>query len=186
MKTPRQQIIKRYTRAFLQIYKEQLQPVDLEALSAFAYFLKHHHTLAFFAHHSIIEPEKQVALYIKAFSCKAPRARPELIRAVEQLITILISHDRLVLLPAIIALIVLRFFKVIGYQHASITTAIAVTDAQKKDIIESFRALTDKKIDAEFEIDPQLIAGVKIVSQDYLWESTLAQKIKALGKNYGY
>ncbi len=179
MKTPRQQIIKKYTRAFLQIYKEHLQPVDLEALSAFAYFLKHHHTLAFFAHHAIVEHEKQVVLYIKAFSYKAPHARPELIQAVEQLITILADHERLSFLPGIISLIVLRFFNVIGYQHATIITADAVTVDQQKEIIESFKALTGKKIDAEFEVDPQLIAGMKIISQDYLWESTFAQKIKA-------
>jgi len=181
MKTPRQQIIKKYTRAFLLIYKADLQPVDLEALSAFAYFLKHHHTLAFFAHHAIIEHEKQVALYVKAFLYTAPHARPDLVQAVEQLITILADHERLSFLPGIIALIVLRFFNVIGYQHATITTAIAVTDVQQKEIIESFTALTGKKVDAEFEVDPELIAGVRIVSQDYLWESTLSAKIKALG-----
>ncbi len=184
MKTPRQQIIKRYTRAFLQTYKEQLQPADLEPLSEFAYFLKHHQLLAFFAHHSIIGHDIQVALYMKAFLLKAPTARPELSKAVELLITILADHERLGLLQGIIALIVLRFFNTIGYQHATITTAIPVTALQKKEIITSFTALTGKKIDAEFKLDTELIAGIKIVSQDYLWESTLAQKLKALHVHY--
>jgi F0F1-type ATP synthase delta subunit len=179
MKTPRQQIIKKYTRAFLQTYKDQLQPVDLEALSAFDYFLKHHHTLAFFAQYDVIERENQVLLYMKAFSVKAPEARSELVQALNRLITILAEHDRLTFLPGIISLIVLRFFNVIGYQHATISTAIPVSLAEKQEIIENFKILTGKKIDAEFEVDPDLIAGIKIVSQDYIWESTLAQKIKA-------
>ncbi|MBY0110301.1 MAG: F0F1 ATP synthase subunit delta [Candidatus Babeliaceae bacterium] len=185
MKTPRQQIIKKYTRAFLQSYKSQLQPVDLEPLSHFAYFLKHHQTLAFFAHNAISQHEKKVALYIKAFSHRAPQARPEFIEAIQQLITILADHGRLSLLSGIIDLIVLRFFGVIGYQHATITTAIATTEAQQKDIVESFKILTGKKIDAKFEVDPELIAGMRIISQDYLWDSTLAQKIKALAHYKG-
>lgn len=180
MKTQRQQIIKKYARAFLFIYKHNLQPVDLKALSAFAYFLKHHHTLAFFAHYAIVEGEKQVAAYVKAFLYTAPYARPDLVQAMEQLLAILADHQRLSFLPNILALIVLRFFNVIGYQHATIVTAHAVTEIQQKEIIESFQALTGKKVDAEFEVDPEIIAGMRIVSQDYLWESTLSAKIKAL------
>jgi ATP synthase F1 delta subunit len=181
MKIARQEIIKRYTRAFLEVYKERLEPRDLHVLSSFASFLKHHHLLAFFAHHAVIDHEKQVALYLKAVLYKAPDARAELIDALEKLITILADHERLAFLPDIMALLVVRFFTSIGYQHATVTTAIALTAEQKKEIIESFKALTGKKVDAEFKIDYHLIAGMRIVSQDYLWESSLAQKIKALG-----
>ncbi len=185
MKTPRQQIIKKYARAFLQSYKSQLQPVDLEPLSDFVYFLKHHQTLAFFAHRASTQDEKKVALYMKIFAYRSPQARPDLIKAVQKLIAILADHGRLPLASGIIDLIVLRFFGVIGYQHATISTAIPVTETQQKDILESFKVLTGKKIDAKFEVDPELIAGMRIISQDYLWDSTLAQKIKALAHYKG-
>ena len=102
-----------------------------------------------------------------------------------RLVTVLQERERLSWLSEIMSLLMLRFFKGINYQHALVATALPVTMQQQTEIVEGFKKLTGTdRIDAQFIVDPRLIAGMRIVSQDYLWEASLAQKIKV--NRYGY
>jgi F0F1-type ATP synthase delta subunit len=179
MKTPRRQIVKKYTHAFLRTYNSQFIPADRESVSCYLSFLHEHHQITFFAYHAALDAGNKIELFMRAFD-ESCISRMQMRQALEKLITILVYHERILLLPEILKLIIVRFYAAIGYQHALISTSHAINEQEQQEIIESFKALADKNIDAEFSVDPQLIAGLRIISQDYLWESSIAQKIKVL------
>lgn len=180
MKTPRRQLVKKYARAYLQKYHADLQPEDLTCLSAYLSFLKKFPFMQFFSYQAVLSKHEKVAIFMKAFSHINPQARKSFSHSIEQLIMVLVRHERLALLADIVALIAIRFFNAIGYQHATIYTSDTISEGEQKTITESFAALTHAQIDAEFKIDPTLIAGLKVISQDYVWESSISQKIKSL------
>lgn len=160
MKISRQHYIKKYTRAFFKAYGELLQPSDIHTLQAFTHFVNHRPVCA--------QPDQ---------------VRPEIMQAIKDLVVLLEDHARLSLLPDIMRVITVRFLRR-GYQWATVTTAIPATQTQQQEVIESFKNITGQQVDAVFTVSPDLIAGMRIVSQDYLWESSLAQKIKVI--LYGY
>lgn len=160
MKILRQDYIKKYTRAFFQAYGELLQPSDIHALQAFTHFVNHRPMLT-----------------------QPVQVRTETMQAIKDLVVVLEDHARLSLLPDIMKVITARFLRR-GYQWATVTTAIPVTKTQQQEVIDGFKSITGQQVDAVFTVSPDLIAGVRIVSQDYLWESSLAQKIKVI--LYGY
>ncbi len=186
MKTPRRQIIKKYARAFLYTYAGLLVPDDYRNLLAYNQFLKKNGIGGFLVRNVTLLPEEKIAFFIKIFALACPESTSIFKTALEKLITLLIGHERIFLLPDILALIQLRLLNQIGYQHAVVATSQEVTDHDKKEIIKSFKTLTGKKIDAEFLVDPELIAGIRIISQDYIWESSIAQHLKKLENTYGY
>lgn len=181
MKTPRQQIIKAYARAFLHTYKDQLISSDIHSLVAYKDFLeRHHRMLMVTSQNAAFSLNEKVEFFLKALSHSANDLRESVIRAIKQLLTLLIVYERIVFLPEILALIVIRFFNAVGYQQATVSSAQELSLQERKEIVESFKNLTGNKVDATFEVDNNLIAGLRIVSQGYLWESSIAQKIKAL------
>lgn len=186
MKTPRRQIIKKYAHAFLRAYNNQFVADDYAYFACYLAFLHEHHQITFYAYHAVLDNEKKIELFMKIFD-RACSPHSVVRDALEKLITILAYHERLWLLADIIELIKVKFYSAIGFQHTRIATSHALSDQDRQEIIESFKTLTGKNIDAEFVVDPRLIAGLRVISQDYLWELSIAQKIKALQvKNYGY
>lgn len=186
MKTSRRQVVKKYARAFLYTYAALLVPDDYKNLVVYSKFLKKKSIGYFLVTQVTAMPEEKIALFMKIFTHTCPDATSALKTAVEKLVTILITHERIFLLPDILAVIQLRLFNQIGYQHTVVATSHEIPDHDKKEIIESFKKLTGKKIDAEFLVDPELIAGIRIISQDYIWESSLSRHLKKLENSYGY
>ena len=56
--------------------------------------------------------------------------------------------------------------------YAVVTSAMELTDDQKRRIVEKVASATERKVEAEFEIDPKLIGGVKVAYDNYVLEGT--------------
>ena len=78
------------------------------------------------------------------------------------MIRVLAENDRLALLPEIRAQFEVLRAEAEGVLEARVTTAMALTDAQKRDLIAALRNRFGRDIHVEVAIDPELIGGVVV------------------------
>ncbi len=180
MKTYDTQIIKKYTYAFLYVYRKCLTPDDFNNLSKVSSFLKKRKTSMFIATHADIDLETKGNLFLEIFMRAAPDSSECLKNALKKLVIVLVMQNRLPMVIKIIDLIGVRFAQAIGYQEATIMTSHRLSSGEQQEIIKAFGFLTASQVNATFRLDTELIAGIKIISQNYIWESSIAQKIRAL------
>jgi len=95
-----------------------------------------------------------------------------------------VEENRLIFLDAIIQLLEKLWFEKNGIEKLQVFSAIPLSAKLEKQLIENLEAAFDKKIVIEKEIDPSLIAGIKIqrglVFYDFSIEGNLKKLKEAL------
>ena len=69
-----------------------------------------------------------------------------------------------------------------GIAKARITTAVALDDAARRELVRRLERESGTKLRATFAVDPMLIAGAKIQVGDHLVDSSVRAKLVALGR----
>ena len=67
-----------------------------------------------------------------------------------------------------------------GIEHATATTAIAMTDSEREVVVTRLQAQTGKRIVLETAVDPELIGGVVLQTGDMLVDASVRAKLHAL------
>jgi F-type H+-transporting ATPase subunit delta len=67
-----------------------------------------------------------------------------------------------------------------GVVEAQITTAFALSDSQQAELVAQIEARTGKRVKAQVSIDPELIAGVRIVIGDKVIDGSARAQLTAL------
>jgi F-type H+-transporting ATPase subunit delta len=95
-------------------------------------------------------------------------------------VQVLITNDRLTLMPEIRAL-----FEDLRRQHegileARIISALPIDARQQAELVGRLEASHGRKVSAEVEVDPKLIGGVRIVIGDKVIDATVRGKLDAM------
>ncbi len=61
-----------------------------------------------------------------------------------------------------------------------VTSAIELDAVQAKKLIEVLEGKLNKKLKVDFDVDPELIAGLKVQTRDMVMDNTIASKINAM------
>jgi F-type H+-transporting ATPase subunit delta len=56
--------------------------------------------------------------------------------------------------------------------HLLVTSAAPLDDPHRRRIVEKIGAATKKRVEAEFEVDPRLIGGVKVMYDNFVLDGT--------------
>lgn len=171
--------MKRYARAFLAKYP-MLDNHDMIQLMALHEFLLRQRPSLQILDYASMAREQKVARIMAIVARQCPDLRALAVQALETLIQVLSMRCQLVLLPAILELVVRRFYATKPYELVEVTTACPLTAPQQEEVIEHMHHLTGKTVSATFSVDPALIAGLRIVGKQALWQMTVAQKVKNL------
>ena len=67
-----------------------------------------------------------------------------------------------------------------GIEHAEITTAIALDDKSKEELLQNLESFTGKKVTAELKIDPSIVGGVIIKIDDKLINGSTKSRLITL------
>ena len=99
---------------------------------------------------------------------------------VENLVRVLAANARLELLPEIRA-----HFEVLknereGVVEAEVHSAFALSEAQVADLVQRLEKKTGRKVRAKVAIDPELIAGVRVVLGDRVIDGSARAQLAAL------
>ena len=106
-------------------------------------------------------------------------AEPAIVRS---LMVLLLETDRIALVPQI----ALAFGDIVdrreGIAKARITTAVALKDAEQRELVSRLERESRRKLRATFAVDPTLIGGAKVQIGDHLIDSSVRAKLVALGR----
>jgi F-type H+-transporting ATPase subunit delta len=101
---------------------------------------------------------------------------------VRSLLILLLESDRIALVPQI----TLAFGDLVdqreGIAKARITTAVAIDDAARRELVRRLERESGRRLRATFAVDPSLIGGAKVQIGDHLIDSSVHAKLIALGR----
>jgi F-type H+-transporting ATPase subunit delta len=69
-----------------------------------------------------------------------------------------------------------------GVRHARATTAVALTDAERRALAERLQGSTGHQVELETEVDPALLGGVVVQIGDRLIDASVRGRLEALRK----
>ncbi len=175
MKIASNEWVKKYVRLFLQAHQDAWTFDDLQHLEAFSQFVQAHRPTLHLVSVTSADPEQKALFWVQKFSGDVRTQH-----IFKQLLILLAQRGHLFLLGDIIKIAVARLYTRLGYQQVQVFVSDELSQAEKQEVVQNFQQLTGKKTEVTYHIDPTLIAGIKVVSQDYVWESSIAQKLMRL------
>ena len=99
-------------------------------------------------------------------------------------LVIIVEKDRFAELDSVLDYFVTRVKEYKGIGTVLVTSALPVTESQKKRIEEKLLATTDyKSVEIEYKVDPALIGGIVIRIGDRVVDGSVATKLAMMAKD---
>lgn len=156
-----------YASAYLNMFGDDISRSEINSITDAADFLKEHRRALFLLKVPVIDES------VKRRGIKELVNRFELPSSVLRLFDLLLEQQRASLLAKVFEAIVDQYNTRNTYEKVVISSSQTLSDEQKKQII----AFADKRFpgskEYEFKLDARLIAGIKIMSDTMMWESSI-------------
>lgn len=174
MNTDETRLVKRYARAWIMCFNAQIDEADIRTFHAVIAYFKDHPRIYFMLKLSIIKDEtKRQALHMLNTMYDLPVG-------FFSLCDLLIKQKRSFLLTAILAAIITQYWQLHNVERFNVVSAGALLDSQKRECQAFLISLRDKKVHCTYEVDAQLIAGIKMQSDYFLWEHSISRQIRKI------
>jgi F-type H+-transporting ATPase subunit delta len=167
-------VSRKYAEAFLNIYMDSITDdiiVHLEELST--YLRSHKNALIFFGLHHISAEEK-----LRLFEKIEMRIKPS--SFIKKLFEALIKHNRVTLCPQIIDMICKLYRKRKNIMMFDIQASYPLGTAEISIIRKFLSHKTNTYITSTHSINKNLIAGLRLQSETFLWEYSIHKQLKQL------
>lgn len=174
VKRKKRYLARRYAKAFLNTFGEQLSIDNQKALCSGAAFFKKHKQTTFLMQLGFLE--KDLKLKALAKICN----EIELPTFFEKLMQLLVNHKRSFLLEEVFEQLCILFKKQLGTMEFSVKSAGLLSELQKKEIVSFLEKETGKKIFCSYEQDPSLIAGIRLQNECFLWENSIRGRLSRI------
>lgn len=167
-------VAKQYATAYIAEFFDTLHMRDIDAMKMAVSFCRKYSTFMSLVsvltvkeatHHSIMDE------MVEHFSL------PE---SLKKLIDLMTRHKRLSLFAAVLRDICCLYFDKNNMLEVTITTATDLDPSQQAKLENFFMKLSGKKIISNVVIDEELIAGLRMQSDLFLWQYSIASRIRAL------
>ncbi len=167
-------LARRYAQAYLGVSYHLLVPDNVGAFEAAHVFFKEHQPACFLMDLTLLSPEvKKKALMdiIERFklpvSCYA-------------LMSLVIAQHRAALLAPVFHQLADLYQKKAGIMTFSVQSVIALSQEEKTGIENFLKEQVPAQVHCSYELNPELIAGVRIFNEQYLWEYSAQAQLRAL------
>lgn len=164
----------RYAQAYLNVFGKSIIHEQIIALENASISLERNKRLLFFWRLSAIDP------LVKALSVERIDQKYHLGDSIKKLCYLLLEHNRLGLLPAVLEHIVRIYRKKEGVEYCSIITAQPILQDVVKQLARYVEKKVKKKIIPLQVVDPTLIAGIRLQGQEFLWEHSVRKSLRSL------
>ncbi len=101
-------------------------------------------------------------------------------RIIRNFLFVIVNNQRVALLPEIVETFehVLRQRQ--GVAEAQVTSAVELTETQKKTLLRTLEDLTGKKIQAKYSLEPGLLGGAVVRIGDTIYDGSLRNQLNQL------
>lgn len=166
-------VAKRYARALIKTIRDEQEYIGIKKeLETFSGLLKHN---------------GEFKAGMETFLFSKPRKK-ELIETIYREIKFsektyhffltLVDENRMMLLETIIQLLETQWFEANGIEKLKVYSAVAMNEKLEKKLIKGLEKSFAKKIEIEKEIDPSLVAGIKIQRGAIFYDFSIAGNLK--------
>ena len=167
-------VAKQYAKAYLIEFEDLLTSTDIDNMkSAIRFFRRHHNFMSLVSLMTKLHERKHVMIdeIFSHFS---------LHDSLKKLVEILLRHKRLLYFAQVLQDICSLWQMRSGTLEVTIRTATPLTESEIIKFESFFAKLSGKRIIRHVEIDPSLIAGVRMQSEIFLWEYSIAARLRQL------
>jgi F-type H+-transporting ATPase subunit delta len=174
-----QQILnKRYALAYLHLHETELDLSVCDRMQSAADFLKNTSAAQLVLKLTTL----QSSVYTDTIKALIEQFRIPL--TLMSLIALLIEHNRLSLLPDVLASIVSLYKEKQGILTYTIVSSHTLDASAKEAILAFLHKQSDKKIIYKEKIDQSLIAGIRLQSETLLWEYSVKKQLSQLQHHF--
>jgi ATP synthase F1 delta subunit len=164
----------KYARAFLAVFPKACTLSNLHSIKTAHHFLRHHKNALFFLNLPQFNDERKKSLIADLVAyCSLPDA-------FTNLFFLLINHNRPFYVPEVLACIIEQYKK----QTNSVEFSLESSHSLHGDDIETMKhflqKILQKNIIATSSVNTSLIAGIRLHSNEYVWEYSVRKQINAL------
>ncbi|MFC1894653.1 ATP synthase F1 subunit delta [Candidatus Dependentiae bacterium] len=165
-------IAKKYALAFLNNFFGQLSDEDIDKLIYLQNFLKKNKLFYVYLRIPSLSgdiKQKAIDRLIKSFDLGEPSLR---------LIVLLLKEGRIEILDKVLSKIVMlyRFRKKIKLFNVASSHELSLNQQEK--VIKFLKNMANGRVIAKFIVDKKLISGLRIQSDNFLWERSIAKQLR--------
>jgi ATP synthase F1 delta subunit len=167
-------LARRYALAFLHQRKIVISQEQIDHIISFVRFKYAHRDLFFFIRLQTISADlkKSIILdsFLKQFSVD---------QLLEPVVQLLAEHRRLALLAQVMLFVVYYYYEMNGIAKCIITSCHELNEQQITVIKQHFERMINKKLLIVHAVDKNLIAGMRISTQTFLYEYSIQRQLRA-------
>lgn len=168
-------IARRYAQAFLRVYDTFLRFEDIQKIDALAQYL-HDQRTTFIPLVRTLYGEQLLAMRDELIALAIKNGMPS---HCLQLFRVLADDGRLFLIDTVLTHIVRMYKKQHGIVTCVVRSAHPLDERAKKELQQFLARKTKQTIIIErYDIDPRLIAGIRVQGETFLWEYSLDQRLR--------
>ena len=101
-------------------------------------------------------------------------------RIIRNFLFVIVDNQRAHLLPEIVDSFELVLRQRQGVAEADVKSAVGLNDTQKKALLATLERLTGKKIEANYKLEPELLAGAVVRIGDTIYDGSLRSRLNQL------
>ena len=174
MNAPQYTVARKYAQAFLNVFADTISQDDFEHIEAAALFFKKQPSLLFF----LKWPALGVAVKVEALNKVLQKfGLPD---SFNKLVDLLAQDKRTFLIAEVLSQISKQYKKSHKLGVFNISSAHQLNEQELTTIKEFLAKLTGLDIIYNYTIDKKLIAGIRLQSDTYLWEYSIANQLNQL------
>ena len=168
-------VAKRYAKALVKTIKNQPEYLDIkQELETFSHLLKKNKEFKIGMETFLFSKHQKTGLL------ETINQQGKFKQKTFHFLLTLVEENRLTVLEEIIRLLEALWFEANGIEKLKVHSAVALNETLEKKLIKSLEKAFDKKIVIEKEIDPALIAGIKVQRGAIFYDFSLQGNLKKL------
>jgi ATP synthase F1 delta subunit len=168
-------VARKYAQAYLNVFGNQHTFQDFCSLWRACQFLSEHHSLLFYLSLPMIhdtDKKRFIDLFFEKF---------HLFDSLKQLFYLLLKNKHIFLTIDVLQDIYSLYKMQHKISELKIMTSSDLTDEKIKEITHFFMRLSGlEHVVVQYSIKPSLIAGIRLQSETYLWEYSIAKQMQKL------
>ena len=164
-------IARRYARAFLNTFSQVIKDGDIQKFESVAHFLEKNKGLSLFLKIGIVSYDTKLKAIKKALE-KFGLSHPW-----DHLVEVLIKNKHIFLFSLISFYVKRFYFDLIGIVQWEVASSSKLEQGQIDQIEKLLAKKTGKKALCKYSVDHSLIAGIRMKSDELLWEYSVEKKL---------
>jgi F0F1-type ATP synthase delta subunit len=167
-------VAKKYAVAYIHVFKHDIDSTVLDNLQRAVYFLSNHKNMLFLLslYETTAEEKGRIILqFITAFNLPA---------SLQRLMNLLLQNKDICMLADVLRDVYCFAKKEFEIEDVMVSSSSPVSLDDQEVLLQFFGALAHKKCRITIKQDAELIAGIRIQSDTWLWEHSVAKNMKKL------